>query len=86
MADVQHPLVHAVRAVRAAGAFRRWAPPPALTGFLVLLAVMFALSYGVGSRVGPVAPGMHPTGTGSDDDSDPHGDGGMGDMHSGGER
>ncbi|WP_327327535.1 hypothetical protein OG735_37155 [Streptomyces sp. NBC_01210] len=80
MADQQHSLA------RTYAALRRWAPPPAPTGFLVLLVVMFALSYGVGSAVGPVAPGMHSTGTGSDGGSEPHGDGGMGDMHSGGER
>lgn len=75
---------------RAAGALRGGAPPPALTGFLVLLVAMFALSYGVGSAVGPVAPGMHSTdtgsGTGSDGDPGSHGDGGMGGMHPGGER
>ncbi|MCX4694763.1 hypothetical protein [Streptomyces sp. NBC_01408] len=43
---------------------RLWLPPPALTGFLVLLALMFTASYGVGSLAGPVAPGMHPGGGG----------------------
>uniref|UniRef100_A0AAU2JHI1 Uncharacterized protein n=1 Tax=Streptomyces sp. NBC_00049 TaxID=2903617 RepID=A0AAU2JHI1_9ACTN len=36
----------------------RWAPPPALAGFVVLLAAMFTLAYGVGAAAGPVAPGM----------------------------
>lgn len=63
-------------------ALRRLAPPPALCGFLLLLALMFALSYAVGASVGPVAPGMHGTRTGSGSgDTAPH-DGGddMGDM------
>ncbi|MFJ3965069.1 hypothetical protein [Streptomyces sp. NPDC090036] len=42
-------------------ALKRWAPPPALTGFLALLIAMFALSYAVGSAAGPVAPGMRST-------------------------
>ncbi|MEU6173622.1 hypothetical protein ABZ832_17080 [Streptantibioticus parmotrematis] len=41
---------------------------PAVLGFAVLLAVLFGLSYAVGSLAGPVAPGMHapgvPGGTG----------------------
>lgn len=63
---------------------RRCVPPPALCGFLLLLALMFTVSYAVGAASGPVAPGMHGTGTagagtgGSDlDDMDmdggPHG-------------
>ncbi|WP_043678983.1 hypothetical protein [Streptomyces xylophagus] len=40
----------------------RLAPPPALCGFLLLLTLVFAASYAVGSGVGPVAPGMHGTG------------------------
>ncbi|WSK72742.1 hypothetical protein OG295_33445 [Streptomyces sp. NBC_01276] len=44
---------------------RRWVPPPALTGFLALLAVVFCLSYAVGSAAGPVAPGMHSGGGGT---------------------
>ncbi|MFJ1550106.1 hypothetical protein [Streptomyces sp. NPDC088246] len=55
-------------------------PPPGLIGFLVLLVSMFAVSYKIGDVVGPVAPGMHSTGTGGGGQSDPHGD--MGDMHS----
>ncbi|MFC9625422.1 hypothetical protein ACFTXM_37485 [Streptomyces sp. NPDC056930] len=58
-------------------------PPPGLIGFLVLLVAMFAVSYKIGDVVGPVAPGMHSTGTGGGGGgrSDPHG-GDMGDMHS----
>lgn len=41
---------------------RRAALPPALLGFLLLLALMFALSYAAGSAVGPVSPGMSGTG------------------------
>lgn len=67
-------------------AWRSWAPPPALAGFVVLLAAMFGLSYGVGSAAGPVAPGMHSTGTGAGSGSGSPSDGGMGGMggmHSG---
>ncbi|MGW2650356.1 hypothetical protein ACWC2T_37020 [Streptomyces sp. NPDC001393] len=62
---------------------RKPAPPPALCGFLLLLALVFAVSYAVGAAAGPVAPGMHGTGT-SRGDGDPGGSGGsggMGDMH-----
>ncbi|GAA2654580.1 MULTISPECIES: hypothetical protein [Streptomyces] len=51
-------------AIPAITALRRWAPPPALVGFLALLAVMFAAAYGVGASAGPVAPGMHSTDVG----------------------
>ncbi|MFD4600538.1 hypothetical protein ACFWPQ_21220 [Streptomyces sp. NPDC058464] len=44
---------------------RRSAPPPALCGFLLLLALMFTVSYAVGTASGPVAPGMHGTGAGA---------------------
>ncbi|MGW2488472.1 hypothetical protein ACWCV9_14820 [Streptomyces sp. NPDC001606] len=60
---------------------RRLVPPPALCGFLLLLALLFTASYAVGAAAGPVAPGMHGTGPsrggggGTDD---------MGDMHGGG--
>lgn len=68
---------------------RRTVPPPALCGFLLLLALIFTCSYVAGAAVGPVAPAMHGTGTdsggtgtGGDDDT---GDmGGMGDMGEGG--
>ncbi|MVO86439.1 hypothetical protein GPA10_17140 [Streptomyces sp. p1417] len=45
---------------------RRWRPPPALLGFLVLLVVVFAVAYQVGSSVGPVAPGMRSSDPGGD--------------------
>ncbi|MFD3550003.1 hypothetical protein ACFWUW_31225 [Streptomyces sp. NPDC058655] len=65
----------------------RWAPPPALSGFLVLLVVVFAASYGVGSAAGPVAPGMHSPGVGTGPGADGSGGtGGMGGTHSGGGR
>ncbi|WP_030987688.1 hypothetical protein [Streptomyces sp. NRRL S-1813] len=68
---------------------RRMAPPPALCGFLLLLALMFAVSYAVGAAAGPVAPGMHGTETsrgGLDDGGAGSGTdtGGMGGMHGGG--
>ncbi|MFF2007525.1 hypothetical protein ACFVWY_00425 [Streptomyces sp. NPDC058195] len=39
---------------------RRTTPVPyaALAGFLLLLAALFAVSYGAGSLAGPVAPGL----------------------------
>ncbi|WP_217167771.1 hypothetical protein [Streptomyces sp. AC512_CC834] len=37
---------------------RALAPPPVLYGFLLLLALMFTVSYAVGSAAGPVSPGM----------------------------
>ncbi|KUM69884.1 hypothetical protein J7F01_35975 [Streptomyces sp. ISL-22] len=41
--------------------------PPALCGFLLLLALIFTVSYAVGAAAGPVAPGMHrPTTSGGD--------------------
>ncbi|KAB1146865.1 hypothetical protein F7R91_14925 [Streptomyces luteolifulvus] len=43
----------------AGAGFRRLVPPPALCGFLLLLALMFTVSYVVGAAAGPVAPGMH---------------------------
>ncbi|MEU6291494.1 hypothetical protein ACFVHR_05605 [Streptomyces sp. NPDC127168] len=62
---------------------RSYLPPPALWGFLVLLVLVFAVSYGVGRSVGPVAPGMHGPattggGTGTGDE------GGTDDMDMGG--
>ncbi|MCG7206210.1 hypothetical protein MB828_20745 [Streptomyces arenae] len=38
-------------------------PPLALCGFLLLLVLVFSVSYAVGSAAGPVAPGMHGTGS-----------------------
>ncbi|MER8056595.1 MULTISPECIES: hypothetical protein [unclassified Streptomyces] len=56
--------------------------PPALCGFLLLLVLLFSVSYAVGSAAGPVAPGMHGAGSGGSG-------GGTGDMpgmsHGGGE-
>jgi hypothetical protein len=47
---------------RASAVLRKAAPPPALCGFLLLLTLIFATSYAVGSGAGPIAPGMHGTG------------------------
>ncbi|MEV5018075.1 hypothetical protein ACIGW1_07675 [Streptomyces sp. NPDC053780] len=63
---------------------RRFLPPPALCGFLLLLVLVFSVSYAVGSVAGPVAPGMHGTGSsggggGGGGDGDGTG-GGMEDM------
>ncbi|WP_128801392.1 MULTISPECIES: hypothetical protein [unclassified Streptomyces] len=71
---------------------RKLVPPPALCGFLLLLALLFTVSYAVGASAGPVAPGMHGTGsgkgTGSGDGTSTGGTGGgmqdMDDAHSGG--
>ncbi|MEG3626758.1 hypothetical protein [Streptomyces poriticola] len=48
---------------------RRAVPPPALCGFLLLLALVFTVSYAVGAGAGPVAPGMHRSGFGGDGES-----------------
>ncbi|KPC58651.1 hypothetical protein ADL29_40065 [Streptomyces chattanoogensis] len=37
-------------------------PARPVIGFVALLAVLFALSYGAGAAAGPVAPGLHPAG------------------------
>ncbi|WP_407706833.1 hypothetical protein [Streptomyces phaeochromogenes] len=58
---------------------RKLMPPPALCGFLLLLALMLMASYAAGAAVGSVAPGMHETGTSRDGD-----DGGDGGGDSGG--
>ncbi|WP_435862288.1 hypothetical protein [Streptomyces phaeochromogenes] len=79
----------------AVAALWKLVPPPALCGFLLLLALMFMASYAAGAAVGPVAPGMHETGTSRDGDDG--GDGGgdtggggmdmdMGDTHGSGGR
>ncbi|MET7853476.1 hypothetical protein AB0D78_43080 [Streptomyces avermitilis] len=60
---------------------RRLAPPPALCGFLLLLALIFTVSYAVGAAAGPVAPGIHGTGTSGEGSG---GGGGMEDMHGSG--
>ncbi|MEU1945034.1 MULTISPECIES: hypothetical protein [unclassified Streptomyces] len=63
---------------RTPGAFlSRALPPPALCGFLLLLAMVFAASYAVGAGAGPVAPGMHGTSTTDGGSGDGHGGGGM---------
>ncbi|WP_326611214.1 hypothetical protein OG949_17860 [Streptomyces scopuliridis] len=80
---------HGLFLQRVVALLKRCVPPPALTGFLVLLVVVFGVSYAVGSAVGPVAPGMHSTDTGPRDPSDstPGGDtGDMDGMHSDGGR
>lgn len=59
---------------------RRLAPPPALCGFLLLLALIFTASYAVGAASGPVAPGMHGPGTSGSGGSDQEDTGDMGDM------
>ncbi|MEV7085506.1 hypothetical protein AB0O07_06310 [Streptomyces sp. NPDC093085] len=81
MADQQHPRS------RVSAVLWRWVPPPALTGFLVLLVAVFGVAYGVGSAVGPVAPGMRPGAVYDDGTPTERQDGGgMDDMHSGGGR
>ncbi|GAA3787448.1 hypothetical protein GCM10022403_022680 [Streptomyces coacervatus] len=62
---------------------RKPAPPPALCGFLLLLLLIFAVSYVVGAHAGPVAPGMHGTGTSKGGGGGSTGDD-MGNMHGGG--
>ncbi len=64
--------------VSGAGAVLRKAPPPALCGFLLLLVLIFTVSYAVGAGAGPVAPGMHGNGNGIGGNSDgTGGDGGV---------
>ncbi|KES03139.1 hypothetical protein BU52_32315 [Streptomyces toyocaensis] len=62
-------------------AVRRAVLPPALLGFLLLLTLMFALSYAVGSAAGPVSPGMSGTSPGG---TSPDGGGDVQDMDMGG--
>ncbi|MDF3149791.1 MULTISPECIES: hypothetical protein [unclassified Streptomyces] len=54
--------------------------PPALCGFLLLLALIFTVSYVVGEATGPVAPGMHRSGTSGGGDGGGADVGDMGDM------
>ncbi|WP_307135705.1 hypothetical protein [Streptomyces aurantiacus] len=63
-----------------AALLRNLAPPPALCGFLLLLALMFTGSYAAGAAAGPVAPGMHGTGTSGSGGGGGGGSGGGGDM------
>lgn len=58
--------------------------PPALCGFLLLLALIFAASYAVGAAAGPVTPGMHDTGPGAGGVDDTHDMDDTRDMHGGG--
>ncbi|WP_180686481.1 hypothetical protein [Streptomyces gossypiisoli] len=60
-------------------ALRDLLPPPALGGFLLLLAVVFGVSYAVGSAVGPDAPGVQRTDSGTSDAETPTGTGTHGD-------
>ncbi|MFD9509533.1 hypothetical protein [Streptomyces mirabilis] len=62
----------------AGAVLRKVVPPPALCGFLLLLALIFTVSYVVGAGVGPVAPGMH--GSGTSRDGGDGGGGGVDDM------
>ncbi|MFE7974472.1 hypothetical protein [Streptomyces shenzhenensis] len=66
----------------AGAASRSLLPPPALCGFLLLLVLVFSVSYAVGAAAGPVAPGLHGTGSsgGGGRDDVPGTDGGMEDM------
>ncbi|MEU0029708.1 hypothetical protein [Streptomyces sp. NPDC006335] len=61
---------------------RKLLPPPALCGFLLLLALAFTVSYAVGSAAGPVAPGIHGTGSAGNgrEEKEGGGGGGMEDM------
>ncbi|WP_435213338.1 hypothetical protein [Streptomyces sp. bgisy034] len=61
-------------------ALRALAPPPALCGFVLLLALIFTASYAVGAASGPVAPGMHGPGTSGSGGSDQEDNGDRGDM------
>lgn len=67
----------------AGAVLRKLVPPPALCGFLLLLALVFTVSYAVGAAAGPVAPGMHGTGT-SRGDGGGGGTAGMENMPGGG--
>ncbi|MGW1376839.1 hypothetical protein ACWD6P_21560 [Streptomyces sp. NPDC002446] len=62
-------------------AVRRLLPARPVIGFVVLLAALFALSYGAGALAGPVAPGLHPAGGSPSGGSAPADDGDMGGMH-----
>ncbi|MFD8374528.1 hypothetical protein ACFV2Z_27750 [Streptomyces sp. NPDC059688] len=76
MAESRHP------SRRAAGVPRTLLPPPKLCGFLLLLVLVFSVSYAVGAATGPVAPGMRGSGGGG---SSGGGTGDMPGMHGGGE-
>ncbi|MEU0405107.1 hypothetical protein ABZ318_33830 [Streptomyces sp. NPDC006197] len=53
---------------RVVAALRGIAPAPAVWGFLLLLALVFAGSYALGSAVGPIGPGTQSTSTDEGDD------------------
>ncbi|MEU5347589.1 hypothetical protein AB0H18_43440 [Streptomyces sp. NPDC020766] len=81
------PSTGAVAGAGAGAALQKLVPPTALCGFLLLLALMFVASYAAGAAVGPVAPGMHETGTSRDGDGGGGGmDMDMGDTHGTGGR
>ncbi|WAU83231.1 hypothetical protein O1Q96_28215 [Streptomyces sp. Qhu-G9] len=64
-----------------AAAFLRTAvPPPALCGFLLLLALIFTGAYAAGASVGPVAPAMHGPGTSGSGTGEAENTGDMGGM------
>lgn len=93
MGESRQPSPSTGAGTNAGAALRKLVPPPALCGFLLLLALMFVASYAAGAAVGPVAPGMHETGTSRDGDDGGDGDGGgggmdmdMGDTHGSGGR
>jgi hypothetical protein len=53
---------------------------PAVLGFALLMAGLFAVSYAVGCAAGPVAPGIQQPAGGSGPGGTSHGSGGMGGM------
>ncbi|MDT0346441.1 hypothetical protein [Streptomyces litchfieldiae] len=56
---------------------RRPGPPPSVYAFALLLVLVFAASYAVGSLAGPVAPGMREQPSGGEPERSEHGgDGG----------
>ncbi|WP_030568247.1 hypothetical protein [Streptomyces aureocirculatus] len=85
MADERSTTARTAGSDRAPGGVRRWRPPPALLGFVVLLVVVFAVAHQVGSAVGPVAPGMRSSDPGGDTSREggTGGDGGHGGSHGG---
>ncbi|MFJ9852180.1 hypothetical protein [Streptomyces sp. NPDC101150] len=62
-------------------AVQRLLPARPVIGFVALLVVLFALSYGAGAAAGPVAPGLHPAGDARTPEPGPARDGDMGGMH-----
>ncbi|CAM5659275.1 hypothetical protein [Streptomyces griseorubiginosus] len=74
MAEIRQPS-HPVGVIA-----RRLLPPPAWCGFLLLLVLVFSVSYAVGSAAGPVAPGIHGTGSVESGDGGDGSGGGMEEM------